>query len=131
MLALSYDRILFSYWDGSTDLKVEFLVTDASSGHPIPAALIEVQQEQIDGKEIPEQYILAADASGSARTMRHGIFCCGAQSGLRLTNSYSVLPECAPAAASAFSASLIRRSSAACSTGSVMGTSSHLLSIGR
>jgi len=36
LLLWGYDRLVKTHWVGSTDLVVEFVVTDAITGNPVP-----------------------------------------------------------------------------------------------
>jgi hypothetical protein len=86
-----YDRFQMIYWVGSTDLEVEFAVTEAGSGKPIPGARIDVQSEGSFYEERDTQvFVLHADASGMARKECRQSMCFGTQSNLRFTDTFVV-----------------------------------------
>jgi hypothetical protein len=43
LLLWAYDRTQLIYWVGSTDLTIEFVMTDIATGSPIAGAVVEVQ----------------------------------------------------------------------------------------
>jgi hypothetical protein len=95
LLVWGCDRIQTIYWVGSTDLEVEFVVTDAISGLPLSGAQIEVKSEggfyeQRDERE----FTLVADPDGIARKECRNSMCFGTQSGLRFTDTYVVHLPC-------------------------------------
>jgi hypothetical protein len=82
----AYDRFEMMHWVGYTDLEVEFAITDAATGGPIPGARVEVQS---DGGFFEEQdkreFTLIADTVGVARKECRQSMCFGSRSGLGLT----------------------------------------------
>ena len=78
-------------WVGSTDLAVEFMVTELGSGNPISGARVEIQSEGGFYEE-PEkgEFVLSADKNGVARKECRNNMCCGTRSGLRFTDTFSV-----------------------------------------
>jgi len=91
LLAWGYDRVLTIYWVGSTNLEVEFAVTDLVTGSPIPGAQIEVQSEGGFYEE-PEQqeFVLVAGADGVVSKQCRDNMCFGTQSGFRFTDTFAV-----------------------------------------
>jgi hypothetical protein len=92
LLAWGYDRTQMIAWVGGIDLEVEFVVTEADTGRPIPSARVEVQSEggfYEEGEE-PQPFDLVADADGVARKECRESMCFGKQSGLLFTNTFSV-----------------------------------------
>ena len=91
LLVWGFDRVQTIYWVGSTDLEVEFVVTDAVTGGPIPGARVEVQSEGGFYEERDKQeFALVAGADGVARKECRRSMCFGTQSGLRFTNTFVV-----------------------------------------
>lgn len=91
LLVWGYDRGLMMHWVGSTDLDVEFAVTDAGSGISISGARVEVQSEGGFYEEGDQQeFVLLADAGGSAHKMCRNSMCFGTCSGLGFTDTYVV-----------------------------------------
>jgi hypothetical protein len=80
------------HWVGHTDLEVEFAITDAATGAPIPSARVEIQQakggfyEDRDEKE----FVLVAGADEVAHKECRDSMCFGTQSGLRFTDTFVV-----------------------------------------
>jgi hypothetical protein len=101
LAASAYDRLLFNYWDGQTDLEIEFVVSE--SGKPVPQSRVAVHSEGGFYEEANQKgdFVLETDSSGIARTVCHRIMTSGAQSGLRITNTYVVSPPFWQAQASA------------------------------
>jgi hypothetical protein len=87
-----YDHTQTIKWIGDTNLVVEFIVTSAESGQPIPDARIEVQSDKswYDGADDEKNFELSTDAAGAARKQCLNNRCIGTQSGLRITDTYSV-----------------------------------------
>ncbi len=91
LLIWGYDRMLMIGWVGGTDLEVEFAVTDADSGSPVPGARVEVQSEGGFYEERDKrEFVLIADASGLARKECRNSMCFGTSSGLLFTDTYVV-----------------------------------------
>lgn len=91
LLVWGFDRVMMIYWVGSTDLVVEFAVTQADSDRPIPGARVEVQSEGGFYEERDkQQFALLADAGGMARKECRSSMCFGTVSGLGFTNTYRV-----------------------------------------
>src|SRR5262245_46450819 len=91
VLLRAYDRAQMYAWVGQTDLEVEFVVTDAGSGNPIPGARVEVKSEGgLYAERDKQEFALVADADGKARKVCRDSMCFGKVSGLRFTDTYSV-----------------------------------------
>jgi hypothetical protein len=92
LLIWGYDRVMTIYWVGSTDLEVEFAITDNAAGSPIADARVEIQQskggfyEDRDEKE----FVLISDSAGLARRGCPESMCFGTRSGLGFTNTFAV-----------------------------------------
>lgn len=86
-----YDHFQTTQWASKTDLEVEFVVTEADSGAPIPGARVEVQSQGgfYDEKE-KQEFALAADSEGTARKECRNSLTSGTRSGLRFTDTSSV-----------------------------------------
>lgn len=91
LLVWGYDRALTIHWVGSTDLEVEFVVTDAAIGGPLSNARVEIQsQDCFDAGSDEQTFELAAGADGVARKEYRQRRCFGTQSGLRFTDTFVV-----------------------------------------
>jgi hypothetical protein len=91
LLVLGYDGFRTIMWVGSTDLDVEFVVTDSTSGLPIPGARIEVQSEGgFYEKKHKQEFVLVAGDDGVARKLCRNSMCFGTRSGLRFTDTFVV-----------------------------------------
>ncbi len=78
-------------WVGLTDLEIEFVLTEAGSRTPIPGARVEVWSEGgFHAEDYPQEFVLAADSAGIARTECRHSMCCGTRSGLGLTDTLAV-----------------------------------------
>jgi hypothetical protein len=85
------DQIFLVSWVGSTDLEVEFAVTDAGSGVSISGSRVEVQSEGGFYEERDKQeFVLVTDTSGSARKECRSSMCFGRASLLGFTDTYCV-----------------------------------------
>jgi hypothetical protein len=84
LLVWGYDGVQMFYWVGSTDLEVEFAVSDAATGGPISGARVEIQQakggfyEDRDEKE----FALVTNGDGLASRECRDSMCFGTRSGL-------------------------------------------------
>jgi hypothetical protein len=86
-----YDYLFTVYWVNFVDLEVEFAVTDANSGHPIPGARIDVFPEGGFTQEREKQrFELTTDANGLAHTQCNHCMCGGSESGLRFTDTFGL-----------------------------------------
>jgi hypothetical protein len=86
-----FDRAQRIYWVGSTDLEVEFVVTDAASGQPVEAAELLVYEEVGLYREARHgTFTLVTDEDGIARRICHDNMCSGTDSGLAFTHTYHV-----------------------------------------
>lgn len=76
---------------GKTDLEIEFLVTDESSGSPIPSAHLEVQTED-DSLSVMHEVIVdeQTDIHGVVSRLQTGAGCCWRRSTLGLRDAFSV-----------------------------------------
>jgi hypothetical protein len=85
------DRLLTIYWVGSTELEIEFSITEASTETPVSAARVEVQSGGgfYEERETQE-FVLVANSVGEARKVCRNCMCFGAQSGLRFTETFAV-----------------------------------------
>ena len=91
LLVYGLDRVWLIRWVGSTDLEVEFAVTDAATDGPVPGARVEVQSEVgCDTKDFEQDLTIPVDAAGSARMEVRPCVCFGTQSGLRFTDTFVV-----------------------------------------
>ncbi len=78
-------------WVGHTDLNVEFVVTDAASGQPVPDAQIEIQSEGgFYEDKATQEFSLVTDGEGSAKKVCRNSMCFGRRSRLFLTNTFVV-----------------------------------------
>jgi hypothetical protein len=86
----SYDRSVGIAWVGHTDLEVRFLVTDFTTGQPIPGGSIEIQSEGgFYAENDLSQFALVADEGGIASKICRESMCFGRRSGLRLTDTFA------------------------------------------
>lgn len=85
------DCVQTVHWVGDTDLEVEFRVSDAVAGQPIPGARIVVRSEGGFYKErTVTDYTFVTDDDGAARKVCQDSMCFGTQSGLKFTNTFAV-----------------------------------------
>jgi len=78
-------------WVGSTDLIVEFAISEAVAGSPVQGARVEVKSEGgLYAENFEQVFELVTDADGAARNECLRRMCCGTTSGLGITNTYSV-----------------------------------------
>jgi hypothetical protein len=91
LLLFGYDLTLTKLWIGSTDLEIEFVITEIGSGKGVPGARVEIQSST-HSYETPkkEEFVLIADSGGVAAREWYNITCTGRQSGLRITNTFAV-----------------------------------------
>jgi hypothetical protein len=81
-------------WVGGANLSVEFVVTDADSGQPIPNARINVHcdgghyEEVVADLDAP--FDLRTNGDGIATRLLHNSWCTGMTSRLRFTNTHYV-----------------------------------------
>jgi hypothetical protein len=86
-----FDRSQSIMWVGRTDLEVEFTVNDTATGGAVPGARVEVQSEGGFYEERDKQeFVLVADAGGTACKVCRNSMCFGTQSGLRVTDTFGV-----------------------------------------
>jgi hypothetical protein len=90
-----YDRILTVWWVGHTDLEVEFLVTDATTGWTIKGAEISVHSDgglysESEEESEKKDFTLITEGDGRAQRICHQCMCSGNRSGLGFTDTYSV-----------------------------------------
>ena len=91
VLLFAFERVQRIHWVGSTNLEIEFLVTQADTGQPVQGAEIAVWSEGGFYRERADrQFSLLTDEQGKARRVCHESMCFGTQSGLRLTDTYVV-----------------------------------------
>jgi hypothetical protein len=91
LLVWGFDRVQIIYWVGSTDLEVEFALTDAANGAPISGAKVEVHSEGgFYAEDYKQEFALVADANGLARKECLESMCFGTESGLRFTDTFAV-----------------------------------------
>ncbi len=80
-------------WVGTTDLEVEFLVLDATTGAPIPGAVIDVHSDGGFYEERdPQDFALVTGSGGRARRLCRDTMCCGT-SGWNIDTFAVYLPE--------------------------------------
>jgi hypothetical protein len=92
LLAFGIDRCKKYYWVGYTDLSVEFVVTDATTGEPIPGARVEgrlIARDMVDEQET-EEFVLLTDADGHASTNCREVMCCGETGLLGISGTFVV-----------------------------------------
>jgi hypothetical protein len=87
-----YDRVELIAWVGATDLDVEFVITDADSGAPLPGARVEIHSEGglLAHEESKGDFVLIVDEDGVAQKARPRCMCHGDRSGLGFTNSFAI-----------------------------------------
>jgi hypothetical protein len=91
LLGLAYDRLWAIHWVGSTDLEVEFVVTEARSSAAIPGARVEIQSDGGFYEERDKQeFALVTDLDGVARKVCVDSMCSGSRSGLGFTDTFAV-----------------------------------------
>jgi hypothetical protein len=93
VLAVLYDRVVWSYWHGTINLEIVFLVADADTGRPVEGATVLVHQDSPtrgpSGEKWGEKFGLPTDKDGAARRVCHRLT--GEHSsGLGFTNTWSV-----------------------------------------
>jgi len=87
----AYDRCLKTLWIGATDLEVEFVVCDGTTGKPVEGAKVICVAENEFGEGADEkEFALETDTHGIARRICHHRTCTGARSGLGFTNTFNV-----------------------------------------
>src|ERR1700732_3342445 len=87
---LGYDSFMI-LWVGSTDLEIEFVVTEVVTGQPVEGAKIAVHSDGGFYREREEKgFTLLTDQDGIARRVCHDSMCFGTRSGLRFTDTYVV-----------------------------------------
>ena len=85
LLVLLYDAMGVIRWIGSTELTIEFVVTDAQTGQPLPGAEVYLEAESgwdFEGNE--RSLRVTADAEGRVRRGIPNNTCVGSCSNLRL-----------------------------------------------
>lgn len=93
MLVWGYDRICTVYWVGSTDLEIEFRVTDQVTGKPVKGATVAViSAEGFYAERDEEAFCLITDDQGLARRVCHDNMCSGASSALGFTEYSNTVP---------------------------------------
>jgi hypothetical protein len=91
LLVVAYDRLWAIYWVGSTDLEIEFVITEAGSGAPVRDARIEIQSDGGFYEERDKQeFALVTDLDGVARKVCVDSICFGSRSGLGFTDTFVV-----------------------------------------
>jgi hypothetical protein len=88
---LIYDRCPVIVWVGSTDLTIEFVVTDADTGQPVEDADVLIRGRTRHESE-DREWQLKTDRGGIARGFAKGQTCVGRESRLRFTDTYHVYP---------------------------------------
>lgn len=92
--ACLYDRSSMIRWVGSVELlEVDFAVTDAATGQPVPGARVEILSEggfpdDRDGRG----FVLVTSPGGIARKQLPDWTCAGKTSGLGFTDTFSLRP---------------------------------------
>lgn len=90
-LVRCYDRSLVIKWVGGTDLEVEFVVTDAESGDPIPNAQVKIHSEGgVYSERDVQDFVLVANQDGKVRKECAESMCFGSQSRLGLIDTFAV-----------------------------------------
>jgi hypothetical protein len=90
VLGIGYDRTSATFWTGSTNLEIEFTVSDAASGAPIPGARIDIEsQDWRDEKSNNKQFSVLTDDNGLGYRLCPDRMCGGERSALGITNTWS------------------------------------------
>ena len=91
VLLAAWDRTRIVRWVGSTELEVVFVVWREGTELPVSGARVEVVPETrpLDGPE-RNGFALDVDGDGVARKLCPETTCAGVESGLKITNTYSV-----------------------------------------
>jgi hypothetical protein len=84
VLMLLFEAGLVFRWQGSIDLRITFVVTDADTGAPIPGAAVHVVSADDSGYRNIVPFTFTGDAQGAARHWYRGIRCGG--------SSYPAMP---------------------------------------
>ena len=91
LLLWGCDTLTAIDWVGSTDLAVEFMVTELGSGNPLSGARVEVQSKGGFYEEPNNgEFVLSADTSGVARKECRNNTCFGIRSGLGFRDTFAV-----------------------------------------
>jgi hypothetical protein len=92
LLVWGYDRVQMIMWVGSTDLEVEFAISDAVTGLPIRGARTEIQQDEGGFYEDKDQkkFVLVSNDDGLASKECRNSMCVGTRSGLGFTDTFVV-----------------------------------------
>jgi hypothetical protein len=91
LLVWGLDRHQKMRWVGNTDLEVEFVVTAAETGQPIPGARIDIISEGGLYEKRPERdFTLVADDGGKALEVCRRSMCFGTRSFLGFTDTFAV-----------------------------------------
>jgi hypothetical protein len=90
-LISGFDRLMTIHWVGGTDLDIDFTVTDAATGAPIPGARVQIQSEGgFYAEDYKQEFVLVADAGGVASKECRRSMCFGTRSGLGFTDTFVV-----------------------------------------
>jgi hypothetical protein len=92
LLVLGCDRVQMICWVGRTDLQVEFAITDAATGAPVPGARVEICEEKsgLYQERDEKQFVLVCTSDGRASKECRDSMCFGTRSGLRFTDTFVV-----------------------------------------
>ncbi|VTR94760.1 Uncharacterized protein OS=Planctomyces limnophilus (strain ATCC 43296 / DSM 3776 / IFAM 1008 / 290) GN=Plim_3710 PE=4 SV=1 [Gemmata massiliana] len=94
LLVRAVDRFSVLLWCGSTNLEVEFVITDGATGAPVPRACVAIHQEKggfYEDKD-EKEFLLVAGDDGRISKECPGSFCSGAKSTLGLSDTFKVYP---------------------------------------
>lgn len=90
-LMCGFDRLQTIDWVGRSDLIVEFFVTSAANGNPIPNASIEVKSDGGFYHEPNKQeFVLITNSVGVASKECRDCMCIGSRSGLGISDTFVV-----------------------------------------
>lgn len=91
LISLSVEQRI--HWVGSTDLEIEFMVTDAATNEPIPEATIQIHSEGgLYAERGRQDFVLITGEAGQARRLCKDCMCFGT-SGRNIHTFFVHLPE--------------------------------------
>jgi hypothetical protein len=86
-----WDRFQTMLWVGSTDLEIEFAVTDAATGRPVEAAKIEIDSDGgFYAEREKQRFELVTNRGGVATKVCRNSMTFGTRSGLRFTDTFGI-----------------------------------------
>jgi hypothetical protein len=90
LLVWLYDGLVTIRWVGSADLNVQFAISNAVTGKPIPNSRVEVHSEGFGEERGKQEFALIAAPDGIAQRECRDSMSFGTESGLRFTNTFVV-----------------------------------------